>query len=96
MVKCLVCQREAARGDCHIILPTAEDKAQLLSQGQEPLAEYVYCNPCWKTLSDPVAGPALIRGIFEGTLRQFGVGRAEELADKYHAWLVKHARRPRS
>jgi hypothetical protein len=96
MVKCLICQRDWPRTDCHIIVLTEREKADLLSQGVGPLDEYPYCGPCWKTISNPVTGPALMRGIFEGSLRQLGVPRAEELANKYHAWLVKNAMRPRS
>ena len=96
MVKCLVCRRDWPEDNCRIITLTEPEKAELLSQGVEPLAEYPYCGPCWRTISNPVTGPALMRGIFEGSLRQLGVPKAEELASKYHTWLVKNASRPRS
>lgn len=96
MVTCLVCKREWPRDDCRIIVLTEQEKNDLRGQGLESLDEYPYCGPCWKTISNPVTGPALLRGIFEESLRQLGVPRAEEMANKYHAWLVKNAIRPRS
>ena len=93
---CQLCGRRWPRDKCHIIKPTAEEVAQIEGQGQEALAEYIHCNPCWEVLSDPAGGPAVMRGLFEQGLRAAGVVDAEERADKYHGELVKRAVKPRS
>jgi hypothetical protein len=93
---CQLCGREWPRDKCHIIEPTAEEVAQIEEQGQEALEEYIHCEPCWKVLSNPASGPAVLRGLFEQGLRAAGVQDAEERADKYHGELVKRATKPRS
>lgn len=94
--KCQLCGRRWPRDECHIIKPTAEEVAQIEGQGQQALEEYIHCDACWKVLSNPASGPAVMRGLFEQSLRSAGVVDAEERADKYHEELVKRAAKPRS
>lgn len=61
----------------------------LREQGKEVLDEYPYCKPCWKVISDPIAGPNLMKGLAQTHLRRLGVSNAEELAEKYHTGLLK-------
>jgi hypothetical protein len=93
---CCVCHRDFDINTGREVILTAKEKQVIASQGQEPPEKLLYCTPCWKTISDPIAGPALFRGIFEGGLRRLGVLDAEERANKYHAWLSKKASKPRS
>lgn len=84
---CLVCGRGAPRETSEVIVLTDEEKAQL----PEPLDEYVYCKPCWKVLSDPLSGPALMSGIAQHHFRLLGVSNAEELAARYRSLLTTRA-----
>jgi hypothetical protein len=96
MVTCQLCERSFPRDRCHIIVPTTQERAHIEQQGGEPLDEYTYCQPCWKSLSNPVTGPAIMRGLFERRLRLLGVSNAEDLANRYHGELIKRATKPRS
>jgi len=96
MVTCCMCHRDFDEASIHTITLTEKEKQTISSQGQEPPDKLDYCMPCWRTMSDPVAAPALVRGIFEGGLRRLGVTDAEERADRYHSWLIKNASKPRS
>jgi len=61
-----------------------------------PPKELAYCQPCWKTLSDPISAPAFMKGLFQTQLKQLGVANAEDLASKFHTELLKKASKPRS
>ncbi len=89
MPVCAICSRERERQDCHIIRPTVQERETLSKQGYTVLEEYAYCRPCWSTLSNPVSGPTLARGLTEIHLRQIGVLASESLANKYHAGLLR-------
>ena len=93
---CQLCGRPWPRDKCHIIKPTAQEVAVIEAQGQKALEEYIHCNPCWKVLSDPASGPAIMRGLFEQGLRMAGVVDAEQRADKYYGELIKRAVKPQS
>jgi hypothetical protein len=93
--KCGVCGRSFSEPGCHIITLTDEEKQELRSRGETPLEEYVFCKPCWKTLSDPVSGPAFGRGLIQQQLQQFGVGGAEKAAARFHAKLVARINKPK-
>ena len=96
---CGVCGRKSAREYCHIIKLTEAEREQLLSQIEpeevEPEKEYIFCKPCWTTLSDPEAGPMYGKGLIQQRLRQFGVGNAEEIANRFHAKLVDRINKPK-
>lgn len=89
MPKCLVCERERSKEDCKIIVLTEEEQAQV----ENPLPEYVYCKPCWKVLSDPVAGPALMSGIAQHQLQNAGVSNARKVASEFRTKLMSLALR---
>jgi len=97
MLKCGVCGRPRERKSCHIVELTADERKELEKQGTTPEKEYVYCRPCWKTLSDPVTGPAFAKGLIQQRLAQFGVGveAAERVASNYHAKLVAKITKPK-
>lgn len=88
-LRCGVCGTNRPRGSCHIIVLSDEEKAQLRAAGQRPLNEYVYCKPCWRTLSNPASGPSVIKGLVQARLRQLGVGDAEKIAQRFHNRLVE-------
>lgn len=88
MLHCGLCGAERPRGSCHIIAPTDAEKQQIRVMGQEPEKEYIYCKPCWRTLSNPVSGPAVMKGLVQSRLRQLGVGNADKIAERYHDRLV--------
>jgi len=91
MVICTLCQQSWPDTDCQVVTLTEEEVVQLKEQGHNPPSQYTYCKPCWKVLSNPVSGPAVLRGLFEHHLKRVGVVNAEELADKYHKRLVEMA-----
>lgn len=87
-LRCGVCGAVRPEKACHVITLTDEEK-QVLSVNGDPVPNALnYCKPCWKTLSDPVSAPALMKGLLQVGLRQFGVSNAESIAKKYHARLV--------
>lgn len=98
MVMCVMCHRKVDEDNTHKVVLTEAEKQVLLNQGAEAPDQLLYCLPCWKTMADPVAASAVIRGVFEMGLRRLGVSDidAKRRADLYHEWLVKQASKPRS
>jgi len=95
MAKCTVCKRD--RKNCKIFPLTEAEMDMFRKLGvTEPPKEMTYCQPCWKTLSDPVSSPAFLKGLFQTQLKQLGVANAEDLASKFHIELLKKASKPRS
>ena len=88
-LKCALCGASRPLGACHIIKLTDTEKSVLREAGQPVVNESVFCKPCWRTLSDPHAGPAVIKGLVQARLRQLGVGDAEKIAERYHNRLVE-------
>ena len=84
-VKCLICSGERNRTACQVIKLTPAEKAAT----QNPLDEYVYCNPCWKIMKNPATASDLMSGIMLMHLQRLGVSNAKELADKYKAGLLR-------
>ena len=95
-IPCGVCGIPHPREKCHIIVLTETERSALLANGQEPKDEYIYCRPCWKTLSNPVSGPAMIKGLVQMRLRLAGVEDSERLATQLHARLVAKIIKPRA
>lgn len=91
MPHCGVCGQERDRGKCHIIVLSDREREQIIATGQEPLDEYTYCKPCWRTLSNKATGLSLMKGLFQIRLRHLGVSNAELIAQKYHDNLVRMA-----
>lgn len=91
-LRCGICGTLRPRGSCHVIPLTDEDRKTL---GTE-LKECVYCKPCWRTLSNRVSGPSLMKGLLQAHLRQLGVGDAEMIAERYHNRLVSKIKPPTS
>jgi len=89
MPLCGICGQERDRDKCHIVVLTDLERKQILDTGQEPLDEYAYCKPCWRTMSNKATGTALMKGLFQIRLRQLGVPNAEQVAQKYHDDLVR-------
>jgi len=85
---CGVCGQPRLRTACHIIKLTAEERQFFRDAGEQPASEYVYCRPCWRTLSHPISGPNLGKGLMQARLRQLGVANAEEFASGFHKKLV--------
>lgn len=61
----------------------------MTSSGQKFEEEYVYCRPCWKTMTNPATGPQFMKGLFEVRLRQLGVSNAEAMATEYLKRLLE-------
>lgn len=89
---CTICGRSRSEEDCKIIRPTKQELETLRSQGATPKEEYVYCYPCWRTLSDPATGPMFAKGLLQVGLKQLGVVNSERAAMKYHTSLVAKIR----
>jgi len=96
ILKCGLCGAGRPRASCHIITLSLEERQQLRAMGQQPRSEYVYCKPCWRTLSNPVTAPAVLKGLVQTGLRQFGVENAEQVAQQYYNRLVERINKPRS
>jgi hypothetical protein len=92
MPTCIICGRDRAEDDCKIIRPTKQELEGFRSKGIIPKEEYAYCHPCWRTLSDPVTGPAFAKGLIQVGLKQLGVVNPEKAATKYHTSLVEKIR----
>lgn len=88
-MKCLICETSSKMVEYKTFELTEAEKKEL----EEPLEAYVYCQPCWRVLSDPVQGPALMKGLAQQRLRLLGVSPAiaEALAESYHKALVVRA-----
>ena len=83
-MKCGTCNREWPDKKCHVLDLTPEDKAYAKIQGVEnPPDQYIYCNPCWKVLSDRLMGAQFIKGSLQVQLQAKGVGNAEALSQQY-------------
>lgn len=86
---CGVCGQPRDREDCHIVVLSDLEREQIVAAGQEALDEYIYCKPCWRTLSNKATGPSLMKGLFQIRLRQLGVSNAEQIAQQYFNNLVR-------
>lgn len=84
MPECVVCSRNKDDGTTYQL--TREER---LALGEHAVDEVFYCTPCHKLMQDPTAGAQLLKGMYEMTLRQFGVGGAEKLAQEFHTILRK-------
>lgn len=89
LLPCALCGAGRPQGSCHIIKLTDEEKAAVRAAGGTPPQESVFCKPCWRALSDPNSGPAVIKGLVQTRLRQLGVGDAEKIAERFHNRLVE-------
>ena len=94
MAICTICRQD--RENCKIFQLTAAEKREFEAKEIKPPEELAYCQPCWKTISDPVSGPALMKGLVQVQLQSLGVPNAEDLARRFHVKLLKHAGKPRS
>lgn len=88
---CAICRQE--RKNCKVFQLTETEKREFREKGNEVPEELAYCQPCWKTVSDPVSGPALMKGMLQIQLQQLGVSNAEDLASKFHTKLLKNSKR---
>ena len=91
-MKCMVCGTDHPKDELKIIQLTADEIRQLLRQGQaNPEVQYIYCRPCWRTLSNPERAPQLMKGVLENQLRRAGVSptKAATMAEAYHRKLIK-------
>lgn len=91
MVKCIICSKTRPREQCKVIKLTSEELKDLEKIGAEGTEEFIYCQPCWRNLSDPRSGPAFMGSLFEIILTQGGVGNADRIAKKYREWLTQKA-----
>jgi len=82
MPECVVCSKDRDKGTTYQLTP--EEKQAL---GAHSVDEVFYCDPCHKLMQDPTAGAQFLKGMYEMTLRQFGVGEAEKLAQDFHTLL---------
>lgn len=88
-VVCGICGRERERKSCKVVELTDEERQAIEDSGQEPDDEYIYCKPCWRTLTDRQTAPAFMVGILQVRLRLAGVSNAEQIATAYHKRLLK-------
>jgi hypothetical protein len=65
---------------------TADEKAAI---GPEAPDEVFYCHPCLKVMQDREGGAQLLKGLYEMSLREAGVGPAKEMASRFHDRLLK-------
>ena len=96
IVPCGVCGRGFPKTKCHIVTLSDEERRGLLDAGHEVHDEFIYCQPCWRTLSNPVSGPAMMKGLLQIRLQQAGVSNAEQIATKFHAKMVSKIQKPRA
>lgn len=90
VLKCGICSSKRSERNCEVVSLSEEERQALIFTGdKEPPKELVYCKPCWATLHDPVAGPNLMKGLMEVSLRRLGVVSAERIATRYHKSLVE-------
>lgn len=86
-MKCCICG--ADRSNCHVIQVTEAEQAAIKQMGQEPQAEYAYCRPCHRLMSNKESAARLIQGIVQTRLQMRGHPRAEEIAKKYYEFFIK-------
>ncbi len=91
---CAMCRQD--REGCKVFQLTAAEKEGFEARDIEPPEELAYCQPCWRIISDPISGPAFMKGLFQIQLQSLGVINAENIASKYHTELLKGASKPRS
>ncbi len=92
MVECCICQRLLGEGEGVTIRLTAEEKAYVNGMtSKESPAEFVYCRPCHRVLTDREAGAQLLKGAMARELHSFGVAGAEQVAERYYNFLIRRA-----
>ena len=48
-----------------------------------------YCKACLRVMEDRETGAQLLKGTYEMKLRELGVPRAREIAEQFHAKLLR-------
>ena len=82
---CCVCEKPIQDG--HTIVLTTEEKAAFVDETAPD--EVHYCKPCYRVLTNRTAGAELLKGFLEMTLRRSGVNTPKQLADAFHAKILK-------
>ena len=90
--KCAICRQDRERGKVFTLSPAEKREYQARGVANPP-NELFYCQPCWKTISNPVSGPALMKGLLQTHLHHIGVTNADDLARKFHVWLLEQKTR---
>lgn len=84
---CCVCSQPFDTGRSFEI--TAEEKAAF-PPGDDIPERVHYCSSCLRIMEDREAGAQLLKGLYEMQLRQRGVRNAKQLAETFHASLLKN------
>ena len=94
---CVICGRRLADSSCVVVVLTPDEETTLIKSGVKPVAEYVYCRPCWAITQDPEAGARLMRNTSERQMLQLGLDprRAKSIADTHYTRLVELRRKQR-
>ncbi len=91
---CGVCDRPWDDDRCHVVELTETEKAIVLKTTGQKVDRYIYCNPCWKLLTNRQQGAQFIAGSFRAALRAAGNPKAEEAGKKMLDFLLKGRGRP--
>jgi hypothetical protein len=97
MATCCVCNRDWPEDKCRTLTLTDTEKSYIrTSVGQDPPETFLYCNPCWRVLSDRLMGAQFIKGTLQVQMQARGVGNAEELSQRYFDRLLALTSKPKS
>jgi len=94
-MKCGVCSREWPKEHCRTIVLTAVERAYVMAAtGGAAPDEYVYCNPCWKLLSNRQQGAQFIAGSFQASFQASGHPKAAQVGKKMLNFLIAKSGKP--
>lgn len=92
-VKCGICGAERDRDKCVVLVTTPAEAESIRKMGREPEKEYIYCNPCYRVVTDREQGARLMQGLIQTKLRTSGSPKADELSKRMYEMLVKRSRK---
>ncbi len=88
MLRCCVCDRDWPDDKCQQLTLTDEERAHVVATGAKVKEPFIYCNPCWRVLSDRMMGAQLMKSVFQLHLRQRGRFDAEVATQAYYDRLL--------
>jgi hypothetical protein len=91
--KCGICGAERERDKCVVLVTTPTEAAAIRKMGREPEKEYVYCNPCYRVVTDREQGARLMQGLIQTRLRTSGSPKAEALSKRMYEMMINRSRK---
>ena len=92
---CGICNRKWPDDRCQVLRLTEEERTHAgRMTGKEAPAEYIYCGPCWKLLSNRRQGAEFIAGSMKASLRAEGHPKADLISKRTLDFLLSKSGKP--